>query len=175
MFILVTGGARSGRTNYALRRAAELGPPPWLYVTGGHENDETIRKRIERTRRDNEAIWRTSALTTELPHLAEAAQKDGVGALVLDGFVSWLIGRLAVTSPAQETALYIEIDEFAERLSRGSVPSLVVTQELGHGIPPPTDSPEHRLLRVVAHANQSLAREASGLVMMVSGLPLRVR
>ena len=52
MFIFVTGGQRSGRSNYALRRASELGPPPWRYVTAGDETDETARRRIERTRKD---------------------------------------------------------------------------------------------------------------------------
>ena len=32
MFTLVTGGLRSGKSEYALARASELGPPPWLYV-----------------------------------------------------------------------------------------------------------------------------------------------
>jgi adenosyl cobinamide kinase/adenosyl cobinamide phosphate guanylyltransferase len=32
MFTFVTGGLRSGKSDYALRRASELGTPPWLYV-----------------------------------------------------------------------------------------------------------------------------------------------
>jgi adenosylcobinamide kinase/adenosylcobinamide-phosphate guanylyltransferase len=175
MLILVTGGARSGRSAYALRRAAELGPPPWLYVTGGHETDEAIRKRAERTRRESEAIWRTGVLSTNLSFLVETAKKEGVGALVLDGFVPWLSNRLAA-APTAESDLLAEVQEFAEQLARSSVPSLVVTQEVGHGIPHVVqDTPEYRLLRLVGHANQLLANEATGLVMLVCGVPLRVR
>ncbi|HEY0713857.1 MAG TPA: bifunctional adenosylcobinamide kinase/adenosylcobinamide-phosphate guanylyltransferase [Polyangia bacterium] len=174
----MTGGARSGRSAYALRRAAELGPPPWLYMTGGQETDEAIRKRAERTRRESEAIWRTGVLTSDLSTLStliETAKKDGVGALVLDGFVPWLSKRLAA-APAAEAELLAEVQEFAERLARGSLPALVVTQEVGHGIPHINpDTPEYRLLRLVGHANQMLANEATGLVMMVCGVPLRVR
>ncbi|HEY0707594.1 MAG TPA: bifunctional adenosylcobinamide kinase/adenosylcobinamide-phosphate guanylyltransferase, partial [Polyangia bacterium] len=155
--------------------AAELGPPPWLYVTGGQETDEAIRKRAERTRRESEAIWRTGTLTTDLPALIETAKKEGAGAVVLDGFVPWLNKRLA-DAPTAEAALLAEVQEFAERLARGTVPALVVTQEVGHGIPHLTpDTHEYRLLRLVGHANQALANEATGLVMMVSGVPLRVR
>ena len=175
MFILVTGGCRSGRSNYALRRAAELGPPPWLYVTGGEETDEAIRKRIERHRRDNEAIWRTAAMPAAPAALLTQAQSDGLGSLVLDGFAGWLATRLRSITPAAEPALLAEIEELADRLYRSPVPVLLVTREFGQGLPAPPGTPEERLLRVVSSANQILAAAASGVVMMVSGLPLKVR
>ena len=43
MFTFVTGGLRSGKSEYALRRASELGPPPWLYVAAAHRR----RRRAE--------------------------------------------------------------------------------------------------------------------------------
>lgn len=174
MFILVTGGTRSGRSNYALRRAAELGPPPWMYVTGGEETDEAIRKRIERHRRDNEAIWRTAPIPSALPTLIEAVEQDGVGALVLDGFVGWIAGRLASLPAEGEPALLAEIEALSDRLARTRVPIIAVTQELGQTLPPPADSPAARLLRVVASSNQIMAAQASALVLMVAGQPLRI-
>jgi adenosyl cobinamide kinase/adenosyl cobinamide phosphate guanylyltransferase len=55
------------------------------------------------------------------------------------------------------------------------VPGVVVTQELGQGLPPAEGSAEQRLLRLVAAANQALAPQATAMVLMVAGMPLRVR
>jgi len=174
MFIFITGGYRSGRSNYALRRAAELGPPPWLYATSGNETDEAVRKRIERHRRDREAIWRTLPLPEDWRELLASPGLKGVGAAVFDGVVEWLEARLAKTPPGGEAALLDEVEVTADRLYRTKVPILVVSQEMGQA-PHPTDPVGERLTHVVSSANQILAGRASGVVLMVSGVPLRVR
>src|SRR5207253_1104104 len=79
MYTFVTGGYRSGRSNYALHRAAELGPPPWLYVSAGQETDEAVRKRIQHHRRDAEAIWRTGVIPPRLMDLIEPPALEGCG------------------------------------------------------------------------------------------------
>jgi adenosylcobinamide kinase/adenosylcobinamide-phosphate guanylyltransferase len=174
MLIFVTGGFRSGRSNYALRRAAELGPPPWLYVTAGEETDEAVRKRIERQRRDKEAIWQTAVMPADIRAILAPDQTDKVGAVVLDGFMSWLSNRMSDTSAAAESALLSELEATSELLYRSRVPVLLVSQELGMGLPP-SDPAGRRFLRIATSANQILAGMANHVVMMVSGVPLKVR
>jgi adenosylcobinamide kinase/adenosylcobinamide-phosphate guanylyltransferase len=174
MYTFVTGGYRSGRSNYSLRRASELGPPPWLYVTAGEETDEAIRKRIERHRRDKEAIWRTAIMPPDLRTLLEPKETEGLGAMVLDGFITWLSGRLASGDPKADPALLEEVEALADRMYRVPLPIILVTMEMGLGVTP--DGPAHqRFLRVATSANQILAVNASAVVMMVSGVPLKVR
>jgi adenosylcobinamide kinase / adenosylcobinamide-phosphate guanylyltransferase len=174
MLIFVTGGYRSGRSNYALRRAAELGPPPWLYVTAGEEPDEAVRKRIERQRRDKEAIWQTAVMGPDLRSILQPDRIENVGAVVLDSFSGWLAGRVAATDPAGEPALLADLETTAELLYRSRVPVLLVSQEVGMGLPP-TDPKDRRFLRLATSANQILAPMANHVVMMVSGVPLKVR
>ena len=85
MYVFVSGGYRSGRSNYALRRAAELGSPPWCYVSAGVETDDAIRKRIEHQRKDKEAIWETLAMPDELDAFLVPETLSRYGAIVLDG------------------------------------------------------------------------------------------
>jgi adenosylcobinamide kinase / adenosylcobinamide-phosphate guanylyltransferase len=174
MYTFVTGGFRSGRSNYALRRASELGPPPWLYVTAGEETDEAIRKRIERQRRDKEAIWRTAVMPTDLRTLFEPTALEGLGAMVLDGFIAWLTSRLSVTEPPADHRLLEEVVDLADRMYRSALPVVVVTQELGLGGMPEA-LVQQRYLKIAASANQILASMAGAMVMMVSGVPLKVR
>jgi adenosylcobinamide kinase/adenosylcobinamide-phosphate guanylyltransferase len=172
MYTFVTGGYRSGRSNYALRRASELGPPPWLYVSSGHEPDEAVRKRIERHRRDVEAIWRTEVMPARLLDLLVPGALKGCGAAVLDGLSEWLEERLKSGSP--EGALLEDVGAFADRIYRSPVPLVLTSTELGMGMIPRDDN-ERRILRVVAMANQLLAAQAGAVVLMVSGVPIRVR
>jgi adenosylcobinamide kinase / adenosylcobinamide-phosphate guanylyltransferase len=174
MYTFVTGGYRSGRSNYALRRAAELGQPPWLYVSTEKETDEAVRKRIERHRRDTEAIWRTAMMPAKLTDLLAPPALDGVGAAVFDGIAAWIEARLAGTPPSNDAALFDEIAAFGEKLYRHPVPILVTSTEMGLGMVPRTPE-EQRLLKIVARANQLLAEQAGSVVLMVSGVPLKIR
>src|SRR5450755_1861360 len=74
MFTFVTGGLRSGKSEYALQRASELGPPPWLYVAPAIEGDDELKARLAKHRRDQEATWRL----LEAPEHLEAALEPGV-------------------------------------------------------------------------------------------------
>jgi adenosylcobinamide kinase/adenosylcobinamide-phosphate guanylyltransferase len=172
MYTFVTGGYRSGRSNYALRRAAELGQPPWLYVSSGQEPDEAVRKRIERHRRDVEAIWRTEVMPARLMDLLVPGALKGCGAAVLDGMSEWLEERLK--SGVAESALLEDVGAFADRIYRSPVPLVLTSTELGMGMIPRDDGERH-LLRLVAMSNQLLAAQAGAMVLMVSGVPIRVR
>jgi adenosylcobinamide kinase/adenosylcobinamide-phosphate guanylyltransferase len=174
MYTLVTGGYRSGRSNYALRRAAELGPPPWLYVATGHETDEAVRKRIERHRRDLEAIWRTAVMPAKLDDFLRSDALVGSGAAVFDGLAGWIEERLAGTKPQQDPALLDEVAELADKLYRAPVPIVITSTEMSLGMMP-RDASELRLLKIVGSANQILGQQATGVVLMVSGVPLKVR
>lgn len=172
MYTFVTGALRSGRSNYAVRRASELGPPPWLYVGAGEESDQSVHRMMTRHRSDAEAIWRTRVMPPDLRALFAHGPPDGAGAVVVDGFFEWIAGRLA--SGADEKAILAEVGEVAERLYRSPVPIVVVSTEVLETLLP-EDPHKRLLLRVASSANQMLASLASATVLMVSGLPLRVR
>lgn len=174
MFIFVTGGHRSGRSNYALRRAAELGPPPWRYVTSGGETDEAVRKRLDRQRRDQEAIWQTAVMPADLASVVEPSAVAGLGAVVLDSFSAWMAARIASAPAAKDPALLDLVERLAERFYRSPAALVVVSQEMGLGVLP-EDPGALRTVRLTGAANQILAGMAGSVVMMVSGVPLKVR
>ena len=134
MFIFVTGGHRSGRSNYALRRASELGPPPWRYVTSVGETDEAVRRRIEHQRKDKEAIWQTAVMPVDLGAVLDPAAIGKVGAMVLDSFSAWLAGRIAATPAARDAKLLDEVEGLADRFYRSPVPLVIVSQEQSMGV-----------------------------------------
>ena len=94
MFTFVTGGLRSGKSEYGLRRASELGPPPWLYVAPHIEGDDELKARLARHRRDQEAAWRLLEAPTKLAATLQPETLAGHGAAVIDRFTIWLSNRL---------------------------------------------------------------------------------
>jgi adenosyl cobinamide kinase/adenosyl cobinamide phosphate guanylyltransferase len=174
MFTLVTGGLRSGKSSYALRRAAELGPPPWLYVAPHLEGDDELKARLGRYRRDQDAIWKFVEAPEHLDEILEPATLNACGALMIDRFTVWLSGRLAKSEPKNDRALLDEIERLADRLYRSTTPAVVVTTEVGLGFLP-VNVPDRRLIDVVGMANQLLSDRASAAALMVSGIPMRLR
>lgn len=174
MFTFITGGLSSGKSDYALRRASELGPPPWLYIAPEVEGDSRLKERLANHRRDQDAIWRIKDAPARLEQMLTPEVLDGHGALVLDRFSLWVAGRLAVLEPKKDRELLEDVERLADRLYRSTVPAVLVTTEVGLGFLPAAVG-ERRLIDAVGMANQILAARAEGVVFMVSGVAQRLR
>jgi adenosyl cobinamide kinase/adenosyl cobinamide phosphate guanylyltransferase len=174
MFTLVTGGLSAGKSEYALGRASELGPPPWLYVAPAVEGDDEIKSWLAKHRRDQEATWKLLEAPEHLEIVLEPATLAGYGALLIDRFTVWLSGRLARADKGGDRALLDEIERLADRLYRSTTPAVLVTTEVGLGVLP-SHVTDRRLVDVVGMANQILSERATAASLLVSGIALRLR
>jgi adenosyl cobinamide kinase/adenosyl cobinamide phosphate guanylyltransferase len=174
MFTFVTGGLRSGKSGYALRRASELGPPPWLYVAAHIEGDDELKARLAGHRRDQDATWKLMEAPDALETVLDPAALAGHGAVVIDRFTVWLSNRLAKSDRSADRDLLGEIESLSNRLYRSATPAVLVTTEIGLGFLPAA-VPDRRLINVAGMANQILSERAQTAVMMVSGIALRLR
>jgi adenosylcobinamide kinase/adenosylcobinamide-phosphate guanylyltransferase len=75
--ILITGGARSGKSRYAEQRALEMSATP-LYVATAEANDEEMAQRIVEHRKRRGTQWRIIEEPLELTRalLAERGETD---------------------------------------------------------------------------------------------------
>jgi len=174
MFTFVTGGLRSGKSEYAIRRASEMGPPPWLYVAAYLDGDDELKARLVGHRKDQDASWKLIAAPDALSAALEPAQVEGCGALVIDRLTVWLSNRLSATDKSSDKALLGEVEVLADRLYRSTTPGVLVTTEIGLGFLP-TNVPDRRLIDIAGMANQILSDRAESVVLMVSGVALRLR
>jgi adenosylcobinamide kinase/adenosylcobinamide-phosphate guanylyltransferase len=174
MFTFVSGGLRSGKSNYALRRASELGPPPWLYVAPNTEGDDELKARLAGHRRDQDAHWKLIEAPEQLATTLDPGVIGHHGAVVIDRFTIWLSNRLAKTDKTADRDLLREIEGLADRLYRSATPAVLVTTEIGLGFLP-ANIPDRRLINVAGQANQVLAERAQTVVFMVSGVAQRLR
>jgi adenosylcobinamide kinase / adenosylcobinamide-phosphate guanylyltransferase len=167
--ILITGGARSGKSSYAEQRATELGPRR-LYIATAEANDEEMRQRIEEHKRRRGNDWVTIEEPLQLAEtlLAQRAQTDCALVDCLTLWISNLLLRYDVRY-AQE-----QVNQFVERTRQLDFHLVLVTNEVGWGIVP--DSPLGRQFRDLSGwANQRLAAAANQVVLVVAGIPMIVK
>jgi adenosylcobinamide kinase/adenosylcobinamide-phosphate guanylyltransferase len=166
--ILIGGGARSGKSRYALERARELGGRP-LFVATAEPSDDEMRARIARHRAERGSAFTTVEEPLALPE--RLLRIGGADVVVIDCLTLWL-SNLLVGGATTDQALDA-VERLRRSLSACPAPVVVVTNEVGMGLVPETAL--GRAFRDVAGvAHQRLARDAGEIYLAILGLILRV-
>jgi adenosylcobinamide kinase/adenosylcobinamide-phosphate guanylyltransferase len=168
--VLVLGGARAGKSAYALQRAQE-----WdgrlVYLATAEAKDEDMRKRIARHRaRRRSRRWDTLEEPLEVVWRLKELD-DTIGAVVLDCVTLWVSNALLSN---QKGELENQVAELVEEIPLFPFHFLAVSNEVGLGLVP--DSPVGREYRdLLGTVNQRLAKACKEVVFMAAGLPLKVK
>jgi adenosylcobinamide kinase / adenosylcobinamide-phosphate guanylyltransferase len=163
-FVLVLGGARSGKSAYAERLIAESGLEP-IYVATAEAHDFEMAERIEAHRARRNPSWRTVEAPDRLEDALRAQTGEG-RALLVDCLTLWLSNLMHGDgdTDARVEAL-VDIARTAPGLR------VFVSNEVGLGLVPET--PLGRRFRdAQGRLNQSVASAADRVVFMAAGLPL---
>jgi adenosylcobinamide kinase/adenosylcobinamide-phosphate guanylyltransferase len=177
--ILLLGGARSGKSAYAENWARTHGRRV-LYVATAEALDGEMRDRIAHHRASRPAAWRTLEAPRDVGRaIRERAAGESFDTLVLD-CVTLLASNVLLALPedanqaAVDAALRAEIDDLLAAYSAGNATWLVVSNEVGLGVVPP--SRLGRLYRdALGRANQRLAAAADRVLLLVAGLPWELK
>lgn len=173
---LILGGARSGKSDYAERLAAELGQHV-LYIATAEAGDEEMAQRIVAHRAARPAAWQTVEAPRQLG-VALAEVQERPDAILLD-CLTLLTSNLLLAMEREpqagiEAALRVELESLLIAHQRLAAPLIIVSNEVGLGLVPPY--PLGRIYRdVLGRANQYLATRAERVVFMVAGIPMSVK
>ena len=176
--ILVTGGARSGKSSFA-QQLAQGAKGPVLFVATAEAGDDDMRRRIEEHRRQRPATWRTLEVPTQvasqIPEAAAGAETVIVDCITL--LVSNILlkhGDGSDTARRAEDAVMAEMGALARYMDRTKASFIIVTNEVGLGLVPANET--GRLYRdLLGRANQKLAQCADEVYLMVCGIPLPIK
>jgi len=199
-FILILGGARSGKSRFAQQMAKGLREKV-LFVATGQPLDEEMASRIEEHKRIRPKNWRTLEIDARVGQTLEG-QIGGAGIILLD-CLSLLISNviltpsLALSLRAERSNLLAlragsvknlektdfteaekrvvdEIDELIKCIEKHKDIFIVVSNEVGLGL-----VPENKLGRVyrdlLGKANQLLAQRDDEVYFMASGIPVKIK
>lgn len=165
--VVLTGGARAGKSALALEYASRWDGPV-AYIATAEARDEEMARRIDRHRRQRPTDW----VTVEEP-LALRDALEGVGGrlAIVDCLTLWVSNLLERGDGEQ--AILEEAGEAAAVAAARRAPTIVVTNEVGLGIVPATPlGREYRDL--LGSVNRAFVERAEEALLVVAGRALRL-
>ena len=165
-FVLVLGGARSGKSAYANLLGLQSGHAVTFIATATAE-DEEMAERIKHHRGERPSSWTTVEAPLELRAAIAAGPADSF--LIVDCLTLWVSNLLADGRLPDEVRA--SGDAAAEEMARRE--GVVVTNEVGLGIVPA--NPLARTFRdTLGWVNAAFAMRAERSLLMVAGRSLEL-
>jgi len=168
--ILVTGGVRSGKSNYAQHLAKSF-KRKVIYIATAEALDSDMKKRIGSHKKSRDKSW----VTIEEPLRVSGAVKKlpaGERVILLD-CLTLFISNL-ILKGLSDAAVCGEINAALKALKRKSDAAIIVTNEVGSGIVPDTKL-GRRFRDLQGKVNQIASGAADCVYLMVSGIPLKIK
>lgn len=167
MIIFITGGARSGKSSYAQKRAKMLTTKP-IYVATARHWDGDFETRIKRHQNDRGPEWTSYEVEKHVSRLPLTGNT-----VVIDCVTLWLTNFFIDLKQDVEQALEVfkaEIDS----LIKIDATIFIVSNEIGMGIHAETEI-GRKFTDLQGWANQYVAEKAQEVYFMVSGIPMKLK
>lgn len=165
--ILITGGARSGKSSYAERRALSLAVNP-VYLATSRIWDEEFRQRILRHQADRGPEWTNIEEEKELSRHALQGR-----VILIDCITLWCTNFFFDLKADTVQALEAAKEEF-DRFTAQEATFLFVTNEIGMGETSASEV-QRKFTDMQGWMNQYIARQADQVVLMISGIPVTIK
>ena len=171
--ILITGGQRSGKSRYAEQLALSLSDEP-VYVATAHVWDDEFRERVRRHQERRGSQW------TNIEEERQLSRHDLSGRVaVIDCITLWCTNfffnaeKPDDEQPSVDEALECLKSEF-DLFTAQDATFIFVTNEIGSGGVSP-NALQHRFTDLQGWMNQYVASRADEVILMVSGIPVKIK
>jgi len=164
--ILITGGQRSGKSGHAEQLALSLTDSP-VYLATAHIWDDEFRERVRRHQERRGQQW------TNIEEERYLSRHDLTGrVVVVDCVTLWLTNFFFDNNDVDQT-LTAAKDEF-DRLTRQDATFIFVTNEIGLG-GVSDNALQRQFTDLEGWMNQHIAQQADEVILMVSGIPMKIK
>ncbi len=184
--ILVLGGTRSGKSDFAEQQAVRL-EKRVIYIATAAVKDGEMAKRVQKHRARRPASWETVEEEKNVIDVIRKGQKGDV--FLLDCATLWVTNLLldqcppfqdvpaswedVPVSPKKEAWILEQAHLLGDSVNNGA-DLIIVASETGLGLVP--ENPLARVFRDLAgKVNQILASKADEVYFIIAGLPLKIK
>lgn len=192
--ILVTGGCRSGKSEFAEQLVTSMGSH-FLYLATAKITDEEMARRVEKHRQRRSSQWDTHEGYDDIPEVlgkCTASGDFGKDGRLWDGIlldsVTTMVTNLLFDHIGQvdwDTFSFDGVDYGAaqamilghfERIceAASALPLVCVTDEIGLGVVPET-SLGRNFRDILGTVNQYLAKACGEVYFVISGIPMKIK
>ncbi|MEK7828750.1 MAG: bifunctional adenosylcobinamide kinase/adenosylcobinamide-phosphate guanylyltransferase [Deltaproteobacteria bacterium] len=177
--IFITGGARSGKSAFALKLAESM-PGNRLYLATAEALDNEMLKRIKRHKKERGNNWKTIESPIKITEVIK--KNTGYDVILLDCLTLWISNMMHTANRPSpfagngkgEGGITKEIHSLISACKASKTNIIIVSNEVGLGIVP--DNPLARRFRDISGiSNQKMAEAADEVYFVVSGMEMRMR
>ena len=165
--IFVTGGCRSGKSQFALDYANHHFSGK-IYLATCEVLDEEMAMRVESHKMARGPEWKTIEESVRIVERVEEGQKTA-GVILVDCVTLWVSSLLMKWD--DDLRILNEVERLLSVLRKGPASLILVSNEVGMGIVP-ADALTRRFRDLAGTANQKIAAAADTVIFMVSGIPV---
>lgn len=165
--ILITGGQRSGKSEQAEALALSLSTNP-VYLATAHIWDDEFRERVRRHQERRGSEW------TNIEEEMYLSRHDLTGRVVLiDCITLWLTNWLT-TNSVNVDAILAEAEREFDAFTQHDATYIFVTNEIGLGSVS-DNALQRKFTDLQGWMNQYIAQQADEVILMVSGIPVKIK
>ena len=181
--ILVTGGARSGKSNFAEKLCIDRNNST-AYIATSIPFDDEMKDRVKKHKESRPQNWKTYEIYKDIYSIIEEISKNHK-TIILD-CVTLLVNNLMFTydldidkarqDEINNLELYIkdQVNKLIKEIKSTNLYFVAVTNELGMAV-----VPANKLSRVytdiVGRINQQIASQSDEVYFVVSGIPMKIK
>lgn len=167
-FIFVMGGARSGKSSFALK-LAEGFPAPRRYLATALALDEEMDERVRRHRDERGGNWET--IEEPMDVRGRIAGLEG-GVALIDCLTLWLTNM--VGAGLDDAGIEAQTRALIKTIGGASPAVVAVSNEVGLGIVP-ANALARRFRDLSGMVNRLAAEAAQEVYFLAAGLPMKMK
>ena len=172
--VLITGGARSGKSEFAERLVCSASEKR-CYIATAPVLDEEMADRVRRhqERRAGQG-WKNLEEQLDLPRALRQAVEDGAEAILVDCLTLWINNLMYRNPDFGETEMRGETERLLAKATALPATVVMVISEVGLGLVP--ENPLGRVFRDCSgRCAQMVAKVADEVHLVVAGIPWRLK
>lgn len=168
--ILILGGARSGKSSYAVELAKKF-KKKVAFIATAVPSDEEMKKRIGLHKSSRPKQWKLIEEGKDISPILPVL-KDKYEVVLID-CLGLLVSNLLADNLTDEE-IEIRIKKLIEAILKVNLTAIIVSNDVGSGIVP-VNALARRFRDLLGLSNQMIAKKADKVIFMQAGIPVIIK